>query len=111
MEREVGQLVAQGAGELVLVGAEDDGAGTGEGHGGAPARNAATGEGVEQAAVRNYDEPEGTRRPQAEPGPARRAVGHPRQIGGHAVLGRPEHGGDPADLARDRLDLQQQGER
>ncbi len=100
VQREMGELVAEGADEVVLVGAEEDGPRARHRDGGAPRRCAAGGERVEQVGVGNHDEPKRPRVAQAKPRPLGRPVGEPREVGRDRSLGGPGHGRDPTDLHR-----------
>jgi hypothetical protein len=108
---EVRQLVSKRATEVVLIGAEEDGALTGLGNRCAPGRGPARGERIEHAPVGHDDEAERARIPEAEARPLGRAVGGARQFEGDRPLGGPRDYGDPTDLSRGRVTLEQDDER
>jgi hypothetical protein len=106
----MGQLVAERAGEIALVGAEQDGAGPRNGHGRAPGGSAAGGKRIEDSAVGNDDQPERPRIAAAQPGPVGGPVGDRGELRGHGALCGPGHRRDPADLDGRRGSLKQKEE-
>lgn len=101
----MGQLVSEGTGEVVLIGAEEDGAGAGHRHGGAPCRGPTLGERVEDSTVGHDDETERPRFPAAEAWPLGWPAGEDGQLTRKGALRGPRHGGHPPDLDRRRRAL------
>ena len=102
--------MAERAGEIALIGAEDNGSGPGQRDRGPPRRRATRGERIEDAAVRNDDQSQRARISAAEPGPIGRAVRPARQIGGDGALRRPRDRRDASDLDGGRRALKEEGE-
>jgi hypothetical protein len=111
VKREVRQLMSQRAGEVVLIGAEQNGARTGLGDGRPPGGGSAGREGIQGAAIGHDDEAERTRVPYAQTGPLGRTIGGPGQVEGDRPLGRPGDDGDPTNLDGGRVTLEQEDER
>jgi hypothetical protein len=98
------------AGEIVLIGAEDDGSGPRQRDRCPPDRCAAARQRIKDAAVRHDDQSQGTRVSAAEPGPIGWAVGDAREIGGHGPLRRPRDRGYASHLDGRRRALKEEGE-
>jgi len=107
----VRQLVSQRTGEVVLIGAEQNGALTGLGDGRSPRRGPPGGEGIQRAAIGHDDEAERSRVSPSEPRPLGGAIGRAGQVEGNRPLGRPSDDGHPTDLDRGRVTLEQEDER
>jgi hypothetical protein len=103
--------MAEGPGQVVLVGAQEDGALARLGHGGTPDWGPPRGERIKDAAVGNHDEPERSGIAPTEAGPVGGTIGGAGEVEGDGALGGPGDDRDPADLDGGRRRLQQEGER
>jgi hypothetical protein len=111
VQREVRELVAQGARQVVLIGAQQDGARAGLGDRRPPGGSRARCERFEGAAVGNYDQSERRGVAPTEPRPVGGSVGGAREVEREGPLGGPGDGGDPAYLDGGRRALKEEGER
>jgi hypothetical protein len=111
VEREVRQLVSQRTGEVVLIGAEQNGALAGLGHGRSPGGRSPGGKGIQRTAIGHDDEAKRTRVPPSQAGPRGRAIGGAGQVERNRPLGRPGDDRDAANLDRGRVTLEQEDER
>lgn len=103
--------MSQRAGEVGLIGAEQDGALAGLGDGRSPGGGPAGGQRIERASIGHDDEAERPRVSQAQPGPLGGTIGGTGEVEGDRPLGRPGDDGDATDLDRGRLTLEPEDER
>jgi hypothetical protein len=111
VQREVRELVAQRAKQVVLVGAQQDGALARLGDRRPPGGSSARCQRIEGTAVGNHDQSERSGVAPTEPRPVGGPVGGAREVEREGPLGGPGDGGDPAYLDGGRRALKEEGER